>query len=161
MNQHGQITWVKKKKSVNSVFIFTSQFIKASQERNSSRVRHRAKSWWGSDGGVLPTGLLSPQGWMSQLVFGICWNPRTVASNTTEGMDLLAMWGQGEKEQRLPSSAFLFRLPTEWEAQVKSVSSCLKSQIKVVYLPTSKFQIKSEYTYFKLDKRSFSSHKAV
>jgi hypothetical protein len=39
---------------------------------------------------------------MSQMVFGICWNPEEVGYNASERMDLLLRWEQTGKEPKLP-----------------------------------------------------------
>ena len=66
--------------------------------------------------------MLSPQGWVSQLVFCVCWTPKEGGSNATEGTDVLARWGQAGKELKLPSSLSLYRLPAEGLTQTKGVS---------------------------------------
>ena len=48
--------------------------------------------------------LLSPQGWMPQLVFSGRWNPQEADSNANQGMDLLARPEQAGKEQKLSFS---------------------------------------------------------
>ena len=77
---------------------------------------------------------------VSQLVFSVCWNPKEAGSNASEGMDVLARQEQGEKEQKLPFSVSLYRLPAEGMAQthITYVSLHIKIWIKCVYLLTSK-----------------------
>ena len=43
--------------------------------------------------------LLSPHGWVSQLVFSILWLPKEVGSSAKEGMVLLARRGQAGSEE--------------------------------------------------------------
>ena len=50
-------------------------------------------------------------------------------------MDVLAMQKQAVKEQKLPSSMFLYRLSAEGVAQIKGVSSHPKVQNKNMCLP--------------------------
>lgn len=49
---------------------------------------------------------------MSQLVFSVSL-PEEVGSNASEGMDLLAIQKQADKDQKLPSSISFNRLPAE------------------------------------------------
>jgi hypothetical protein len=44
-----------------------------------------------------------PQSWVSQLVICVSWNPKDVGSNASEGMDVLAKWGQAGEEGTTPS----------------------------------------------------------
>jgi hypothetical protein len=60
---------------------------------------------------------------ISQLVFSMHWSPEEVSSNTSEEMDLLARQKQASKEQRLPSSISLYRLPAESVDQTKGILS--------------------------------------
>ena len=60
--------------------------------------------------------LLTPQTWMSQLVFIRCWNPVELCSNAIEGMDLLSRQEQTEKKQKLPSFMTLYKLTREGTA---------------------------------------------
>lgn len=79
------------------------------------------------------------QGWMSQLVFSICWNAEEVYSSASEVLgDGLARQGQTGKEQNPPPSVSLCKLPAEGMVQVKGVSSCLWILMKDVCLPPSK-----------------------
>lgn len=79
------------------------------------------------------------QGWMSQLVFSVCWNPEEVYCRATEGLgDVLARQGQTGKEQNPPPLVSLCKLPAEGVVQVKGVSSCLWILMKDVCLPPSK-----------------------
>lgn len=68
---------------------------------------------WLSVNGEFKSLALVPQGWVSQLVLCVCWNPEEVATNAREGADVLARGGQTGREQQLPSSLFLCRLPEE------------------------------------------------
>ena len=45
-----------------------------------------------------------------------------------------------------------YRLLAEGEAQIKGIPSCLKIQIKDMYLPASKLQPRNEFTHFKPSK---------
>lgn len=62
-------------------------------------------------------------------------NSQEAGPNASEGTDLLARQEQAGKEQRLPSSLALHRLPAEGVAQTKAVFSCLKILIKDLCLP--------------------------
>ena len=89
---------------------------------------------------------------MSQLVSSTNWNPKEVNCNASEGIDLLARWGEAGKEQILPSNMSLYRLPAEGVAQIKVM--CLpisRSRLKV-WLPASKISISNGSSYFKLSK---------
>lgn len=57
---------------------------------------------------------------------------KEVGSNACGRMDVLTRRGQVGKEQKIPSFMSLCRLPAECMIQNKSVSSCLKIQIKGV-----------------------------
>jgi hypothetical protein len=52
---------------------------------------------------------------MSQLIFCIHWNSKEVDSSPIEEMDVLEKLRQGAKEQKLPSSMSLYRLPAKGE----------------------------------------------
>ena len=67
-----------------------------------------------------------PQGWVSQMVLCICWNPEEVGSSASERVDVLVKQGQVGKEQNLPSSMSFYRLPAEGVAQIKGLSSFFK-----------------------------------
>lgn len=72
-----------------------------------------------------------PRGWVSQLIICICWDPREVGSNASEGTDVLARPRRRRRRNEpflLPFS--LHRLPEKGVAQIKGVSSRLKIQIK-------------------------------
>lgn len=57
-------------------------------------------------------------------------------SNANGAVAVLATQGQAGKEKKLPSSIYLYRFPSGAMLQIKGVYSCLKIQIKGVYLPT-------------------------
>ena len=40
-----------------------------------------------------------PQGWVSQLIFSMCWNPEEVGSNASEVKDAITKQGQTDNEQ--------------------------------------------------------------
>lgn len=61
---------------------------------------------------------------------------------------------QEGKEQKLPSSISLHKLPAEDVVQVKSVSSCLKVRVKGKYPLTLKVYTRNEPTHFKLSKNT-------
>lgn len=61
----------------------------------------------------------------------IYWNTKTLVSNNTEGMDLLARQVQAGKSKSLSSSTLLYRLSAEGV-----------SQIKCTCLPPSRFGLK-------------------
>lgn len=70
---------------------------------------------------------------MLQMVFNVCWNPKGVGPNASEGMDLLARHEQASKEQKLSSFMSLYGLPTEGMAQIRRGSSRLKtSRLKLL-----------------------------
>lgn len=83
---------------------------------------------------------------MSQLVFSIFMSPGEVGSNASEGMDFLWRQEQPGKEQELPSSVSLNRLPAESMAQIRDGFSQLKRSGLKVCLLTSKIQIRSRYS---------------
>ena len=77
-----------------------------------------------------------PQGWVSQLLFCISWNPEEIGSNASEGMDVLAKWGQGGVEWRNPYIDFQQKV---WP----KLKVCLKLGIKGTCHPTSRSKSKS------------------
>ena len=56
---------------------------------------------------------------------GVCWSLEEVGSNAMEG-DVLTIWEEAVKEQTLPSSMLLYRLPAEGMSHIKGMSSCFK-----------------------------------
>jgi hypothetical protein len=62
------------------------------------------------------------------------------------------MQGQADREQEIPISMSLDRLPAGSVAQIKGGSSCLKIQTKGVCLPISKVQTRSGFTHFQPSK---------
>ena len=75
-----------------------------------------------------PSSCSVPQGWVSQLVLHLCWNPIEEGSSAREGMDVLA-----GKEQKLPASELLYRLPAE-RVNIKGISSQFKMWIKGMHV---------------------------
>ena len=75
-----------------------------------------------------------PQDWMSQLIFYVCWNLEEVGSNGSGG-DVLAIWQQAGKEQKLLSSMLLYRLQEEGMSHIKGMFSCFKIWTKDPCLP--------------------------
>lgn len=71
-----------------------------------------------------------------------CWNSEEVGRNVSKRMGFLAVVRQVGKEQNLPSSLSLYRLPAG-VAQIKSMSACLKIQINRICLPASNINIRS------------------
>ena len=78
---------------------------------------------------------------------GVCWSLEEVGSNAMEG-DVLTIWEEAVKEQTLPSSMLLYRLPAEGMSHIKGMSSSFKIWIKVSF-PSSKIQTRSRFIYFK------------
>lgn len=75
-------------------------------------------------------------GWISQLVFSLCWNPKEVDFNANKGMDILGSHGKTSKEQKLSSSMSIYRLKAEDIFQIQVVPSHPRSRAKVyVFLP--------------------------
>lgn len=115
-----------------------------------------------------------PQGWVSQLIFSMCWNPEDVGSNASEGKDALTKQGQTGKEQIFFISLCSRRkcgpscLPVclniwikgvclpESRSKLRAVSSHCKIWIKGMYLPTSKVQTGNGWTHFKLTRKSLT-----
>jgi hypothetical protein len=64
-------------------------------------------------------------------------HPKGVGSNASEGMDLIARQSKQAESKKFPSSMSLHRLPAEGVAQIKSLSSCLKIQMKGVTFNSS------------------------
>lgn len=84
--------------------------------------------------------LLSPQCWMSRLVFNICWSSKDADSNAS-GVSVLA---------RQEQSFLLLFLISRSLAQIKGVPSRLKVRIKHLCLPTQR----SGFPHFKPSKKS-------
>ena len=78
--------------------------------------------------------LFSPQGWVSQLVFSICWNSREVDSNAGEGVDLVGGQEQAGRERDFLLPCLFYKLGAESVAQIKDRSSHLKRSVLKVCL---------------------------
>lgn len=50
----------------------------------------------------------------SQLVFSICWNPKGVVSNASEGMDLQGRARASRQTEKASFFMSLYRLPAVW-----------------------------------------------
>ena len=75
-------------------------------------------------------------GWISQLVFGLCWNPKEVDFNANKGMDTLGSHGKTSGEQKLSSFMSIYRLPAENIFQIQIVPSHLRCRGRVyIFLP--------------------------
>lgn len=91
---------------------------------------------------------LIPQGWMSQLIFSICWNPEEIGSNANEGLDeLTKKWAH-----KRWTKWFLFICPYSLSTAVvppplypdqRCVFFSLKLFVNGIGLPISKFQTRS------------------
>ena len=79
--------------------------------------------------------LLSPQCFLSWLVFSIYWNPKEVGSCSQEGTEMRTRWGPETNEPKPPLRC-LYSLPAQGVAEVKGVSAGIMHWIKGVCLPT-------------------------
>lgn len=76
-----------------------------------------------------------PQGWIAQLIFCVCCNNiKEISSNAREGLDKLARLWQADQDGKIPSFMSLHRFLAKGMTHFKSVTSCLKTSIKELFL---------------------------
>ena len=78
---------------------------------------------------------LSPECFLSCLVFSIYWNPKEVGSCSQEGTEMRTEWGPETNEPKPPPMC-LYSLPAQGVAKSTGVSSYVMNRIKGVCLPT-------------------------
>ena len=80
--------------------------------------------------------------------------------SSRQNVDEFASEGKG-KEQNLPSSMSLYRLPAEGVAQIKDVSSWLRIQINSLCLPASKDGTRSGLSHIKPSRKPLRDEPSI